>query len=421
MQKKIKAEIICVGTELLLGDIINTNAPYLSQKLAVLGINQYQQSVVGDNADRLKLKLSDSLANSDIVITSGGLGPTYDDLTKEVVADLLGKKLVMDSQALENIENIFKRRNVEMTDNNKKQALVPEGAVVFYNTKGTAPGIAVETDEGKCVIMLPGPPREFEPMVDLSVVPFLMKYSNGTIFSKTIHVFGMGESTIEANLYHWMTTSKNPTIAPYAKNSETQIRITATGDHVEECKVLCDDMIQRIAQTNVGKYIYGVDVGSLENALVHQLKDTGLTISTAESCTGGLISKRITDISGSSDVYFGGVIAYSNEIKVKFLNVSQQTLDTYGAVSEETALEMACGIREKCHTDIGISATGIAGPGGGTSEKPVGLIYLAVSSQAYTQVFKLLTANYDRESNRWRASSHALSLALSAVKHMKNI
>ncbi|MBE6563958.1 MAG: competence/damage-inducible protein A [Ruminococcaceae bacterium] len=406
------AEILCVGTEILIGDIINTNAAYISTRLAEMGINQYHQEVVGDNPDRLRYYLKNALDRADCIIMSGGLGPTYDDLTKETVADLMGRELHMHERSLQRLESYFAGRKIKMTDNNRKQAMIPDGSVVFDNDCGTAPGMAVEDEErGKIVILLPGPPRELHPMMDNAVIPYLSQFTESVFFSRNINIFGMGESTVASIVDDIMQTSENPTVAPYAKDSEVRLRVTAKGSDKEACASLCDEMIERIRQTEVGACIYGVDT-SLEEALVARLKEKGLKIAVAESCTGGMVSKTITDVRGSSAVFDGGVISYANEVKQQLLGVSAHTLETYGAVSEQTAMEMAEGVKKRMNADIGIALTGIAGPDGGSEEKPVGLVYIGVSGKAGTFAKELRIRNNGRDYIRVSATKNALHAAI---------
>ena len=418
MIKITSAEILSVGTELLLGDIVNTDAAYISRKLAALGINQYYQGVVGDNPERLKEALTISLSRSDLVILTGGLGPTYDDLTKETAASLFKREMYMHEESLERMMRRMASRGVTVTENNKKQALMPEGAIIFKNDYGTAPGLAIEDEEkGKIVILLPGPPRECEPMFDEQVAPYLQKFSDKLFYSKTINIFGMGESTVETVLKEMMLTSKNPTVAPYAKDGEVLLRVTASGQSEDECAALCDKAIEEIRKTEVGPHIYGVDLGSLEAALVNELIARKMTVATAESCTGGYVAKRITNVSGSSSVIDGSIVTYANRIKEKFVGVSHETLLAHGAVSPETAIEMARGVRKLFDADIGISTTGIAGPTGGTPEKPVGRVYVAVSVGDYEEVKELnIGAGLaTREYVRYVSASNALDLARKAL------
>jgi len=411
------AEILCVGTELLLGNIINTNAAFLSRELASLGIFVYHQSVVGDNPQRLKESVELSLSRADILIITGGLGPTYDDLTKETVAEYFRRDMLMHEPSLERLKALFKNWNRDMTPNNAKQAMMPEGAVVFNNNYGTAPALAVES-ENKTVIMLPGPPREMEPVFNEEVKPFLLKKSNTILLSRAINIFGTGESAVEHKLREVMQSSSNPSIAPYAKEGEVEIRVTASGADERECLSLIEPAILKV-QAEIGEFIYGIDVKSLQNAVYLKLREQNLTFSTAESCTGGLIGKRITEVAGSSSVYLGGVVAYDNAIKINMLGVNPDTLKNYGAVSEQTAIEMARGVAERLGTDIGVSTTGIAGPGGGTDDKPVGLVYVGVYYKNNARAIKLNLARRmykdEREMIRYIASSHALREVLREI------
>lgn len=412
------AEIISVGTELLLGDIVNTDAAFISRRLAALGIPQYHQSTIGDNPERLRELLSAAVKRSELVILTGGLGPTYDDLTKETAAELMGRKLIMHPESLERIVARAKAFGFEMTENNKKQALIPEGSTVFKNDFGTAPGMSIEDiDNERLVILLPGPPRECEPLFENEVEPYLRAFTDVIILSHTLNVFGLGESKVETILRDMMTASSNPTIAPYAKDGEVQLRVTASGKSSEECETLCRAAIEKIISSEVGKYIYGIDAGSLEAALVKQLIKASKRIAAAESCTGGYVAKRITNVSGASEILDGSIVTYANRIKEQFVNVSRETLSKYGAVSSQTAIEMARGVRKLFDSDIGVSTTGIAGPGGGTPEKPVGTVFVAVSSDGFEEVRELHIGNgmATREYVRYVSASHALHLALKAL------
>ena len=411
------AEILCVGTELLLGDIVNTNAAFLSQRLAELGINVYRHTVVGDNPNRLKVALESALESADLVITSGGLGPTYDDLTKETVAEYFGRDMKEDAHSLGRIEEYFKRTGRVMTENNRKQAMMPEGAIIFDNDYGTAPALALCGGEknSKTVIMLPGPPVEIIPIFKEKVMPYLMERRQNVIASRNVHIFGMGESAVENEIAEIMKNSQNPTIAPYCKEGEVRLRVTASAKSEKEALDICDGAIEKITKTEVGKYIYGIDVESIERAAIAFLRENGLTLSCAESCTGGLISKRITDIPGCSDVFVGSCVTYANEAKIKLLGVSEDTLREWGAVSEQTAREMARGVRNALGTDIGVSVTGIAGPGGGTSEKPVGTVFLGISTKKGEQVRKLsLSSMRSRDYIRYVSASNIFDMIISS-------
>ncbi len=417
MNKRIikSAEILCVGTELLLGDIVNTNATFLSQRLAELGISVFRHTAVGDNPARLKAALSDALSHADLVITSGGLGPTYDDLTKETVAEYFGAPMELDLHSLERIEGYFKRVGRVMTDNNRKQAMMPRGAVIFDNDYGTAPSLAISGGENnaKTVIMLPGPPSELVPIFREKIIPYLRERSDRVLVSRNVHIFGMGESMVESKIEDIMKNSINPTVAPYCKEGEVRLRVTASAESEGAARALCDEMIARISATEVGEYVYGVDIDSLERAVVEFLRERGLTLAFAESCTGGLVAKRITDISGCSDVFMGSCVTYANEAKMRILGVKAETLERYGAVSAETAREMARGARERIGSDVAVSLTGIAGPGGGTAEKPVGTVYLGISTKNGEDVRRLsLSSMRSREYIRTVSASNAFDMVL---------
>jgi len=413
----MNAELIAVGTELLLGQISNTDGQYISGKLAGLGINVYYHTVVGDNPGRLEAVLKTALSRSDIVITTGGLGPTCDDLTKEVIASAAGKKLVLHEPSLERLKHIFAGR--EMSENNLKQAYLPEGCTIFENDWGTAPGCAVETENGKIVVMLPGPPRECVPMTDQRLIPYLAGFSDGAIVSRIVRIFGRGESSIEQRLRPLMEKSVNPTLAPYAKEGEVELRVTAKAESEAKAYALTVPMVEAL-QKELGSLVYGVDVDSLEEALLLELKAKELTFACAESCTGGLISKRITDLPGASEVFLGGVVSYSNDLKTDALGVPERLIEKYGAVSSPVAVHMAIGAAALTGCDIAVSVTGIAGPGGGTDEKPVGLCYIGlwVRGTCFAREFKLGSKTRDRAYIRRIASSNALNLALCAARRI---
>lgn len=409
----MKAEILCVGTELLIGDIVNTNAAYLSKKLSENGIFVYHHTVVGDNDGRLREALSDALGRSDVVVMTGGLGPTYDDMTKETVSSVMGKKLVRHEESEKRILAYFARTDRVPTPNNMKQALMPEGATVFENNFGTAPGCAIESG-GKTVVMLPGPPKEMKPMFDGEVLPYLLRNSTEVLVSENVNIFGMGESSVEEKLRDIMTSGDNPTIAPYVNDGEVRVRVTARAENRERAKKLIAPIVEKIKEI-IGDFVYGVNAVSLENAVVKTFSERGLTLASAESCTGGLISKRITDIPGSSAMFGYGVCTYANEAKEKILGVKHETLEKYGAVSEATAREMAEGLLRLSGADVAVCTTGLAGPGGGSDEKPVGLVYLAVGTKDGITVKKLLLGRGradDRTNIRLLASSNALFEAL---------
>ena len=406
----LTAEILAVGTELLLGDTLNTNAQYLSKELAGLGISVYHHTVVGDNPARLKKAYSDAFSRADIVITSGGLGPTKDDLTKEIGAEYFGKKLVMDENALKTLESFFTRVGRVMTENNRKQALMPEGALLIPNNNGTAPGCII-SDKGKTLIMLPGPPRELTPMFEECVVPYLRERSDGVYISRVLRLCGLGESTAEDMIKDLIETQTNPTIAPYAKLNELTFRITASAKTEAEALALMEPTIKELYK-RFGDNIYGEGNNlSLARVVVEKLKEKNMTIAVAESCTGGLMASALVDIEGSSEVFSEGLITYSNEAKINRLGVSVQTLKNHGAVSLECAQEMALGVAKLSGTNIGIGITGVAGPGGGTEEKPVGLVYAAVSVNGKVSVNELKYTG-----NRQRIRGRAVMATLDMIR-----
>lgn len=399
------AEIISVGTELLLGDITNTNAQYLARQLAAFGINLFRQTVVGDNPKRLREAYREAFSRADLVITTGGLGPTEDDLTKETAAEYFGRKMILHEPSLEKIKGYFEKMRVDMTNGNVKQAYIPEGAKVLPNDNGTAPGCLLEAD-GKAIVMLPGPPFEMQPMFENSVIPYLRGKQDCVFVSRVLRLCGIGESLVEERVIDLLDNQTNPTIAPYAKNSEVILRITAKGGDEREAakliKPVADEVYKRF-----GILIYGEGETTLEETVVKLLKGKNLTIALAESCTGGLLTARLVNVAGVSDVLTEGAVTYSNNAKIHRLGVSEQTLDNFGAVSSQTAVEMAEGIARTAKAQVGLSVTGIAGPDGGTKEKPVGLVYVGLyinGKTAYTQ----LNLTGDRERIRNRTVVNAL-------------
>ncbi len=400
-------EILSVGTEILLGDILNTNSRYLSVELAKLGISVLRHTTVGDNRERLAAALKTALERSDIVIATGGLGPTQDDITREVCCEVMGFELKLNDGIAAKIRNYFESKGIEMPESNLRQAYVPVGGTIFENNHGTAPGLGLKKG-GKCVVILPGPPYEMAPMYHESVVPYLAEYSDGAIVSHTVRTMGIGESAM-AELVADLLENENPTVAPYAKKGEALLRVTAKADNAEQAERLCAPVIDEI-KSRLGNYVYGIDSESIEQRVVELLKESGLTLATAESCTAGYIPKRITDIPGASSVFEYGAITYSNDVKQRVLGVKQETLDAFGAVSEQTATEMAAGIRRASGADIGIAVTGIAGPGNDGTDKPVGLCYIAINAENYEKYEKIETGKNDREYNRYVTASRALNL-----------
>ncbi len=414
-----RAEIICVGTELLLGNIVNTNAAEISQELAGVGVGLYHHTVVGDNPERLRGALEVAFSRNNLVITTGGLGPTYDDLTKEIIAAYFGRELVLDEQWAERLREMFAIWKRPMTDNNLKQAMLPEGCKVLPNENGTAPGAILEQGN-KAIVMLPGPPREMLPMLKTQVLPWLQERSGQQLHSHTVHFFGIGESALEHELGEYMQNMQNPTLAPYAKDGEVMLRLTAAAKNLDEAEMLMKPVLDKL-HSEYSQYIYGVDIENLQTAVVQKLTQKGLTVAVAESCTGGLVAKRITEVAGSSQVFGLGVVTYSNEAKQSMLGVSAKTLETYGAVSPQTAAEMAKGVRRVSGADIAVAITGIAGPDGGSTEKPVGLVYIGVDSPSHSDVLEhRLSRAYtsQREYIRWVAASNALNMVLRAIEKL---
>lgn len=401
------AELIAVGTELLLGSIANTDAQEISKELALLGINVYYHTVVGDNPERLKAAVEIARKRADLIITTGGLGPTCDDLTKNVLAESFGRRLVFDEGSAQRIRDYFARIGREMTENNLQQAMLPEGCTILQNDWGTAPGCAWEQD-GQTVIMLPGPPRECSAMLRHRVVPYLKNKGDGEIYSRTLCLFGIGESAMEAELREQMLKMTNPTLAPYAKEGSTELRITAKADTEEECRKLIAP-VERQLREKFGDLIYGVDVKDLQHATCALLLERKKTLATAESCTGGMIAQRITDISGVSAVYRGGVVCYTNEVKRDVVGVPEPMLEQFGAVSEEVCRSLAENIRLKLGADLGISVTGVAGPNGDDRGNPVGLIYVGLSDGERTWVRKLQLGT-GRGRNRNLACHHGFDM-----------
>lgn len=370
-------ELISVGTELLLGNTVNTNASYLAEKCAALGLSLYYQTTVGDNFNRLEETLQVALNRSDVVILTGGLGPTQDDLTKEVAAKVMGKALVEDAHTKDRITEYFNKSQVKIiTENNWKQALIPEGAIVIDNNNGTAPGIIIE-ENNKSVIMLPGPPNELIPMFMEEIYDYLNKLQPEIIYSQIVKLCGIGESTAETMIQDLISEQSNPTIAPYAKVGEVHLRVTAKARDEEEAKKLIKPVVKEL-KARFGNNVFSTDENeTLEEAVIKLLTKNELTLTTAESCTGGMLAARLVNVAGVSEVFRQGFITYSNKSKRKILSVQKSTLKKFGAVSEKTAKEMAKGGVFATDSDICVSITGIAGPDGGTEEKPVGLVYIA--------------------------------------------
>ena len=403
-------ELISVGTELLLGNIVNTNAAYLAEQCANCGLSCFYQTVVGDNEERLQETVKAGLKRSDILILTGGLGPTDDDLTKEVVTKAMKKKLVEDEKAREMIQTYFDNRGMEITENNWKQAMVPEGAIVMYNNNGTAPGLIVESGE-KCAILLPGPPNEMKPMFEEYVKDYLKKKNPEVIVSTTVKLCGIGESKVADMIQDMLDNQSNPTIAPYAKTGEVHLRVTAKAADEKSANKLIKPVVKQL-KTRLAEYIYTTDENTtLENAIVDLLVANKLTISTVESCTGGMIAARLINVPGVSDVFKMGHITYSNKAKKKILGVKKRTLEKHTAVSAEVAQEMVKGVEMVSKADVCVSVTGLAGPDGGTAKKPVGLVYIACSVKGNVTV-----QEYHFNGNRAKIRENATASALTLMR-----
>lgn len=403
-------ELISVGTEILLGNIVNTNAAYLSEKCAGLGLSCYFQSVVGDNEERLGLVLKTAMDRSDVVILSGGLGPTEDDLTKEVAAKLCKRKLIMNDMWKKHIEDYFARRNIVPTDNNWKQAMVPEGALVLHNENGTAPGLIIEQKNCK-VILLPGPPNELIPLFESGVRPYLEQLTDSAIYSQTVKLCGVGESAVETRIKDLIDSQTNPTIATYAKTGEVHLRVTASAESEKEAKKLTKPMVKELkSRFETAIYTTEEDV-TLEKAVMDLLLANGLTMTCAESCTGGLLAARLVNVPGCSDVFKSCTVTYSNKAKRKLLGVKKGTLQKYGAVSDKVAEEMVKGAIFTSKCDVAVSVTGLAGPDGGTKEKPVGLVYIGCSVKG-----KVVVQEYHFSGGRQKIRESAVAAALTLLR-----
>lgn len=434
--KYTASEIISVGTELLLGDIINTDAAFLARELAALGIPCYYQSVVGDNPARLRATLETALSRSDLIILTGGLGPTADDLTKETAAAVMGKTLVLHERSYARIREILAKRNHPETENQKKQAMLPADAVVFDNDYGTAPGFAMTAvidNSEKTMILLPGPPRELEPLFSERVRPYLAAQTEEMFCSLNIGMYGIGEAAVGHILREYMEHGQNPTVAPYCGEGEVRLRLTARAKTENECLALCHAVAAQIRNVScepykpgtMNDYIFGIDCDSLQEALVGLLRQKHLTVSAAESCTGGYVAKRITDIPGASEVLSGAYVTYSEETKQAMVGVQAETLRVHSVYSAEVAVEMAKGCREAVGADIGIGITGVAGTddavvtqNGVSVTVPAGTVYIACADGENVTVEQLQLSpgrrapSEAREFIRRRVSSHALFMAL---------
>ena len=403
-------ELISVGTEILLGNIVNTNAAYLSEKCAALGLSCYYQDVVGDNEERLCDTIRMALSRADILLLSGGLGPTQDDLTKEAAAKVMGKQLYLHEESRAALQKFFEERGMEITDNNWKQAMMPEGCIVVDNPNGTAPGV-IMAENGKHVILMPGPPNEMIPMFETSIMPYLSKLQDGVIYSQTVKVCGVGESKAETMVKDLIEGQTNPTIATYAKTGEVHLRVTARAQDEKAAKKLVKPMVKEL-KGRFGSSIYTTeDEVTLERAVVDLLLANKLAITTVESCTGGLLAARLINVPGVSEVFKSGFITYSNKAKRRLLGVKKSLLLKHGAVSKEVAREMVKGAALVSKADVAVSVTGIAGPDGGSEEKPVGLVYIGCNVCG-----KITVKECHFSGNRARIRDNTVSAALSLMR-----
>ncbi|MDD6919893.1 MAG: competence/damage-inducible protein A [Eubacteriales bacterium] len=396
----MRVSILNVGTELLFGQIVNSNASFLSKELNDLGFDVMYHYVVGDNPSRIKKQLEVALSDTDIVITTGGLGPTQDDITKEIACEYFGMPLVLYDDIVRDIEQKFIKFNKSMDANNLRQAYFPEDAIILDNAFGTAPGCILKKDN-KIIVCLPGPPRELIPMFS-DVKSYLRDLTDDHIYYKFIKTIGIGESALETKIMDLVMNQTDTTVATYASLGETYLRITSKNKDYARAKQNVEEFIVKLYD-KIGEYIYSTDQKDLPTVVFEKLLEYNLKISSAESCTGGLFASTMIDIEGSSQVFDRGIISYSNEAKNEILNVSQDVLDKFGAVSEETASAMAQGLFEISKSDISVSVTGIAGPDGGTIDKPVGLVYMAISDGKNVSVFKKLYSKMSRNDIRKRS------------------
>ncbi len=394
----MKSSILSVGTELLFGQITNTNTVYLSQQLNLLGFDVLSHHTVGDNSHRLAHMIELSFLDCDLIITTGGLGPTQDDLTKEIACQVLQDELVPHQASMEKLESYFKKLNRAMTENNWKQGYFPSRATVFPNDVGTAPGFALEKD-GKIIICLPGPPREMKYVFESQVKPFLEKKTESVIYYRMLRMFGIGESMLETKLLDLIDGQTDPTLATYAKEGECSVRIASKRASLEEAKTAVDQMI-KLVEDRVGEYIFSRDDEDLYQVVGQKLMERGISVSSAESCTGGLFAQTLTEIPGISSVFDRALVTYSNRAKIEELSVNPDTLEKYGAVSENTAIEMAEGLKKVSGSRLCISVTGIAGPDGATEDKPVGLVYICAILDDTMVCKKSIMRNVNRSWNR---------------------
>lgn len=400
----MKCTILSVGTEILFGSIVNTNTVYLSRRMIEMGIDVMYHITVGDNPARLKEMIKHAFLDCDLIITSGGLGPTQDDLTKEMIAEAFGEKIVPFPDQMEILKAHFAKYNRTMTENNLKQACFPENAVIFENPNGTAPGFALEK-EGKLIVSMPGPPKEMEPMFEQQVRPFLENRSDGVLYYKTLRVYELGESMLETRLLDLISGQTDPTLATYAKDHESTLRIASKRKTRAEAEQAVERMLEKV-RDRIGPYIYSEDDEDLSCIVLRKLLEDGVQLSVAESCTGGSFAAAVTEMPGVSAIFDRGIVTYSNDAKIQELGVKPETLQTWGAVSAQVAEEMAEGLHRVSGSDLCLSVTGIAGPGGGSAEKPVGLIYIGLWYRGQTSSSRYQLRNANRRYIRSNAVMH---------------
>lgn len=408
------AELIAVGTEILLGNIANTDAQMLSEELAALGVNVLYHTVVGDNPTRLAEALELARRRVDIVITTGGLGPTYDDLTKQTICTVFGRKNVFHPEIADALRTHFASIGRELTENNLQQAYLPENCTIFRNHNGTAPGCGF-CEGGVHVLMLPGPPHECHKMFRTGAIPYLRTLSDEIIVSHSLRIYGQGESQIEAMLHDRIVSMVNPSVAPYAKPDECMLRVTAKAKSEAEAEEMLRGAIEEVMPV-IGEWVYGIDVGSLEEVVSALLREKGRTLAAAESCTGGLIAKRITDVPGASGVFMGGVVSYTNIVKHRILGVPADMLEEYGAVSAPVARAMAEGARKATTADCAVSVTGVAGPDRDERGNPVGTVFIGFSSAEETIAERFDFGVKSRAEIREEAADEAFKLLEEKLK-----
>lgn len=412
----MKCTIMSVGTEILFGSITNTNTVYLSQQMNELGIDVMYHITVGDNPLRLKKMIQTAYLDCDLIITTGGLGPTQDDLTKEMISEVFDEKIVTFPDQLEILQNHFRKYNRPMTDNNLKQANFPENAIIFPNPNGTAPGFALEKN-GKLIVSMPGPPKEMLAMFENEVKPFLEKRSEGTIFYKVIRTYNLGESALETKLLDLINGQSDPTLATYAKDHESTLRIASKRKTAQEARQAVEEMLEKVKE-RIGDYIYSENDEDLSSVVLNKLLKHRLSLSAAESCTGGFFSKTVTDTPGASAIFDRGFVTYSNRSKIEELGVKQETLEKFGAVSKETALEMVDGLYKKTGSDVCVAITGIAGPEGGSTEKPIGLIYIGLCYKGERSCHPYQMRNSTRKYIRSNAVMHMFLTIFEKIKEI---